>query len=66
MTDHPRNVPVEDYGGDEPEGRPAPTADAPDNGTPAPGALPATEETLEGAPVQGYGGNEPTSAGDES
>jgi hypothetical protein len=65
MTDHLRNVPVEDYGGDDPDRQPAPAADAPDwAATEAAGTLPASEETLEDAPVQGYGGNRPTTAGD--
>jgi hypothetical protein len=65
MTDRPQDVPVEDYGGDAPEARPAPTIDAPDIETAAPRSLPASREILEDAPVQGYGGEEPTTAGGE-
>lgn len=68
MTDHPHDVPVEDYGGDDPDRQPPPTAEAPDSGTRGTaGTLPAAEEieeTLEEAPVQGYGSNESTTAGD--
>jgi hypothetical protein len=66
MTDHVHDVPIEDYGGDDPDRQPPPTADAPARGAPeAAGTLPATEETLEDTPVQGYGGNRPTAAGNE-
>jgi hypothetical protein len=61
-TDNPhepaRDVPMEDYGGDNPQRQPAPTAESPAlNAPPAPAADAAEDAVLENAPVADYGGN---------